>query len=94
MCFRTSEGASSSTDEVNTVTNNKKLNAQKSGRSLRSRIFKTSDYSSEDGENEVTSSKILRQNDRNQLIENAQFVSNGSEMPALDLYKKSGRYWE
>lgn len=59
------------------------------------RLYKTSDYSSEDGENEVTSTKIISQNEKNQLIEDARAAANGnSEISALELYKKSGRYWE
>ncbi|XP_066262125.1 klaroid protein-like [Euwallacea similis] len=99
------ESASSSTDEVNTLrttsTPSPKLNSvkksfpsSKSERSLRSRVLKTSDYSSEDGENEVSSSRTIRQNQSNQLIEDAKAVGNGKEMPALELYRRSGRYWD
>nr|XP_023022579.1 uncharacterized protein LOC111510856 [Leptinotarsa decemlineata]XP_023022580.1 uncharacterized protein LOC111510856 [Leptinotarsa decemlineata] len=66
---------------------------RKSTRSERStrKWFKTSDYSSEDGENEITST----QNEKNQLVEDARVAANGShEVSALNLYKKSGRYWD
>lgn len=59
------------------------------------RLYKTSDYSSEDGENEVSSTKTISQNEKNQLIEDARAAANGnSEVSALELYRKSGRYWE
>ncbi|KAJ8941466.1 hypothetical protein NQ318_015945 [Aromia moschata] len=88
------DNTASSTDEVTSV------NIKPVRRSLRSeknvrKIFKTSDYSSEDGENEVSSTRTISQNDKNQLIEDARAAANGtSEVSALDLYKKSGRYWE
>lgn len=59
------------------------------------KINKTSDYSSEEGENEVSSTKTISQNEKNQLIEDARAAANGSaQVSALDLYIKSGRYWE
>ncbi|KAL1498180.1 hypothetical protein ABEB36_009017 [Hypothenemus hampei] len=91
--IKTSESASSSTDEVNTLKEiYAKPNVRK--RTLRSNIFKTSDYSSEDGDSEVTSSKTVKQNEVNQIKEDARILANGSEMPALELYRKSGRYWD
>ncbi|KAH1026037.1 hypothetical protein HUJ05_010626 [Dendroctonus ponderosae] len=97
--IQSNKNASSSTDEVNTArehvaesASNKK--GSKSGRSLRSRIFRTSDYSSEDGDNEVSSSRTIKQNEQNQLVEDARSFANESDMPALELYRKSGRYWD
>lgn len=60
------------------------------------KVYKTSDYSSEDGENEVSSTRMtISQNEKNQLIEDAKAAANGSsQVSALDLYIKSGRYWE
>lgn len=107
--IKTNESASSSTDELNTLRDTSSSHqtksssrrspaatteAQKSERALRSRLIKTSDYSSEDGENEVSSTKTISQNERNQLLENARVLANGSDMPALELYRKSGRYWD
>ncbi|CAG9773898.1 unnamed protein product [Ceutorhynchus assimilis] len=96
--LESNESASSSTDEINTQkTNSNSVQQQKSEglrKSLRNRLIKTSDYSSEDGEAEVSSSKTIHQNERNQLLEDARGLVNGSGTPALDLYKKSGRYWE
>lgn len=87
------ENATSSTDEVTVVTKP----TRRSTRSERStkRLYKTSDYSSEEGENEVSSTKTISQNEKNQLIEDAKAAANGnSEVSALELYRKSGRYWE
>ncbi|XP_056629645.1 klaroid protein-like [Diorhabda sublineata] len=60
------------------------------------RWFKTSDYSSEDGENEVSSTKTISLNEKNQIIKDAKAASsNGKgQISALDLYKQSGRYWD
>ncbi|XP_050298723.1 klaroid protein isoform X2 [Anthonomus grandis grandis] len=97
---KTDEIASSSTDELNTMRREspiqtKPTTRKSASRSLRSRVIKTSDYSSEDGENEVSSSRTIRQNEQNQLMEDARRVTNGgTESPALELYKKSGRYWD
>lgn len=56
--------------------------------------YRTSDYSSEEGEIEVTSSHV-GENEKNQLIEDAKLAANGSsEISALGLYRKAGRYWE
>lgn len=99
--FKTNENASSSTDEINTskesnvqAKSSQRRSQSRSEKSLRNRILKTSDYSSEDGENEVTSTKTVKQNEKNQLVEHARTLVNGSEMPAFELYKKSGRYWD
>lgn len=60
------------------------------------RWFKTSDYSSEDGENEVSSTKTISLNEKNQIIKDAKAASSNTsgEVSALDLYKRSGRYWD
>ncbi|KAG5881222.1 hypothetical protein JTB14_035481 [Gonioctena quinquepunctata] len=70
---------------------------RKSTRSERTvhKWHKTSDYSSEDGENEVSSAQTMTQNEKNQLVEDARAAANGTdEVSALNLYKKSGRYWD
>ncbi|CAH1999316.1 unnamed protein product [Acanthoscelides obtectus] len=91
--FRTNEGATSSTDEIAYVKPMRRT-ARSETKNVK-RLYKTSDYSSEDGENEVTSTKTISQNDKNQIIEDARAAANGnSEVSALDLYKKSGRYWD
>ncbi|XP_060521283.1 SUN domain-containing protein 1 isoform X2 [Cylas formicarius] len=91
--YKTSEGATSSTEQ-SIYSKPIKKTATRSERSLRSGLFKTSDYSSEDGENEVSSTKTISQNEKNQLIEDARSAAINGDMPALELYKKSGRYWE
>lgn len=57
---------------------------------------KTSDYSSDDGDYEVTSSGVLDQNSRNQLLEEAQTGSSRvySGSSALDLYRNAVEYWK
>lgn len=55
-------------------------------------IFKTSDYSSEEGED---SHSHISENEKNQIIEDAKKAANGSaEISALRLYRTAGRYWE
>ncbi|XP_044252851.1 uncharacterized protein LOC123003877 [Tribolium madens] len=64
----------------------------KSTKSTRS-IFKTSDYSSEEGE--FDSHSHISENDKNQIIEDARKAANGTaEISALNLYRKAGRYWD
>lgn len=68
--------------------------SSKPEKSVRRTRYKTSDYSSEEGETEVTSSHVS-ENEKNQLIEDARSAANGSaEISALGLYRKAGRYWE
>lgn len=59
---------------------------------------KTSDYSSEDGDYEVSSSGVLDQNSRNQLLEEAQTAAGTSRTSsgssALDLYRNAVEYWK
>nr|CAI5820565.1 unnamed protein product [Callosobruchus analis] len=88
----TNEGATSSTDDIAYV---KPMRRTTRSEKNVKRLYKTSDYSSEDGENEVTSTKTISQNEKNQIIEDAKAAANGnSGVSALDLYKKSGRYWD
>ncbi|KAJ8975036.1 hypothetical protein NQ317_008976 [Molorchus minor] len=75
--MRTNDNTASSTDEVTSY------NVKPSRRSTRSentahKLYKTSDYSSEDGENEVSSTRTISQNEKNQLIEDARAAANGS----------------
>ncbi|XP_018568161.1 sun domain-containing protein 1 [Anoplophora glabripennis] len=90
---RTNDNATSSTDEFTSYARPVRRSAR-SERNVR-KLYKTSDYSSEDGENEVSSTRTISQNERNQLIEDARAAANGTnEVSALNLYKKSGRYWD
>ncbi|KAF2894949.1 hypothetical protein ILUMI_11224 [Ignelater luminosus] len=68
----------------------------KTEKSVRKTRYKTSDYSSEDGENQVSSTETSEQNSKNQLIENVRRSvsrSTGS-VSALDLYRAAGDYWK
>lgn len=90
---RTNDNATSSTDEFSSYVRPVRRSTR-SERNVR-KLYKTSDYSSEDGENEVSSTKTISQNEKNQIIEDARAAANGTnEVSALNLYKKSGRYWE
>lgn len=92
--LRIHEGATSSTDEVTSYAVKPSRRSLRSDKTIR-QVYKTSDYSSDDGDNEVSSTRTISQNDKNQLIEDAKAAANGSsEVSALNLYKKSGRYWE
>lgn len=56
---------------------------------------RTSDYSSEEGETETSSFSSTNEYEKKQLIEDAKVAANGSsEISALGLYRKAGRYWE
>lgn len=96
--FRSFENVSSSSLSSSASSQSSKALKSKSGKSdksVRKTRYKTSDYSSEEGEGEVTSSRIVTENDKNQLIEDARSAANGSaEISALGLYRKAGRYWE
>lgn len=96
ISYRSSnEHATSSTDEVTSFVSKPTRRSTRSEKSTKRSLYKTSDYSSEEGENEVSSTKTISQNEKNQLIEDARAASNGnSEVSALELYRKSGRYWE
>lgn len=54
----------------------------------------TSDYSSEDGESEVTST--IAQNERNQFLEEEEKVNGrgGINISALEVYREAGEYWK
>lgn len=52
--------------------------------------FVTSDYSSDDGENEVSSSL---QNFKNQTVENTSTTKVNGELSALKVYRQAGEYW-
>lgn len=87
-----------SANSVDEVTSTNKVTTKKTSGSGKGNFqsYKTSDYSSEEGDNEVSSTRIISQNEKNQIIEDARAAANGGggEISALDLYKKSGRYWE
>lgn len=87
-----------SANSVDEVTSTNKVTTKKTSGSEKGNFqsYKTSDYSSEEGDNEVSSTRIISQNEKNQIIEDARAAANGGggEISALDLYKKSGRYWE
>lgn len=53
---------------------------------------KTSDYSSEDGENEVSSSKS--ELEHVQLRSKKTHAVNGGAKSALQIYKEAGEYWK
>ncbi|XP_076265202.1 klaroid protein-like [Rhynchophorus ferrugineus] len=92
--YKNNEIATSSTDEVFSHHPSQQIKSlPKSEQSVHTKVI-TSDYSSEEGENEVSSTRVLRQNEVNQFVEQAKTLINGNEMSALELYKKSGRYWE
>ncbi|CAH0563598.1 unnamed protein product [Brassicogethes aeneus] len=56
--------------------------------------YKTSDYSSEDNDS-FTSKRSITQNEKNQFIEDARALANGSgDISALELYRSSDRYWD
>lgn len=60
-----------------------------------SKVYKTSDYSSEDGENEVSSTRSISDNDRNRMLEDARKAADSSTgITALGLYRKAKQYWE
>ncbi|XP_025837086.1 SUN domain-containing protein 2 [Agrilus planipennis] len=89
-------------DSITTVIPKQSANKMKSTRSertLRSSRYKTSDYSSEDGENDVSTSHTVDQNVQNQLIEEARKrrsasnSSSASHISALDVYRAAGEYW-
>lgn len=85
----------SSANSISSSLKDLKAKAAKSDKSVRKTKYTTSDYSSEEGENEISSNYIISQNDKNQIIEDARSAANGtSEVSALGLYRKAGRYWE
>lgn len=60
-----------------------------------SKIYKTSDYSSEEGENEVSSTRSITDNERNRILEDAKKAAdNSTGITALGLYRKAKHYWE
>ncbi|EFA09315.2 klaroid protein [Tribolium castaneum] len=70
----------------------KPVKSKSTTKSTRS-IFKTSDYSSEEGETD--SHSHFSENEKNQIIEDARKAANGTaEISALSLYRKAGRYWD
>ncbi|KAJ8923336.1 hypothetical protein NQ315_001894 [Exocentrus adspersus] len=90
---RTNDNTATSTDEVTSYSKPVRRSTR-SERNVR-KLYRTSDYSSEDGENEVSSTRTISQNEKNQIIEDAKAAANGTnEVSALKLYKKSGRYWD
>lgn len=92
MRFRSVENVTSS---VANSTRSLRSKGAKADKSVHKVLYKTSDYSSEDGETEISSTRHVTENDRNQLIEDAKSAANGtSEVSALGLYRKAGRYWE
>ncbi|CAG9864285.1 unnamed protein product [Phyllotreta striolata] len=90
--YKIKESQSRAVDEV---TSTIKTAASSGSYEYQGNIHKTSDYSSEDGENEVSSTRALSNNERNQMIEDARAAANGGgKVSAFELYKKAGRYWE
>lgn len=68
----------------------------KNEKSIRKSRYKTSDYSSEDGDNQVSSTYTNDQNSKNQFLENIRRSvsrSSGSHVSALDYYRAAGDYW-
>ncbi|XP_044759449.1 sun domain-containing protein 1-like isoform X2 [Coccinella septempunctata] len=60
-----------------------------------SKLYKTSDYSSEDGENEVSSTRSISDNEKNRILEDARKAAdNSTGITALGLYRKAKQYWE
>lgn len=70
-----------------------KTNSRSSKTKAMQKKYFTSDYSSEEGDNDSSPSKTSSQNIRNQLIEDR---SNHNEMnvSALKIYKEAGEYWK
>lgn len=66
--------------------------SQKSGRVTRRNRLKTSDYSSEDGENEISSSKTDESS--RSRVDPYTVRSNGEVKSALQVYKEAGEYWK
>lgn len=66
--------------------------SQKSGRVTRRNRLKTSDYSSEDGENDISSSKTDESS--RSRIDTYTVRANGEVKSALQVYKEAGEYWK
>lgn len=63
--------------------------------SSQKRTYMTSDYSSEDGEFEVSSTRHITQNANNQYLEENRSRANGNgEVSAFKVYKEAGEYWK
>jgi hypothetical protein len=91
LLFRTISKADASSTEYFYESARKPIR-NKSTKSTRS-VYKTSDYSSEEGE--IESQAHISQNEKNQIMEDARAAANGSaEISALSLYRRAGRYWE
>ncbi|GJQ73432.1 putative Sad1 / UNC-like protein C-terminal [Trypoxylus dichotomus] len=78
-------------DVVSTGSNHVKLRSKRAQRG----VYRTSDYSSEEGESESPSpSQHISDNLENQFREDAFYSSNGKgSISALKVYKEAGEYW-
>ncbi|CAG9831790.1 unnamed protein product [Diabrotica balteata] len=92
--YKVKDSTSEAVDEVTSTNARPITKSSHQSERVSRKWHNTSDYSSE-GENEVSSTKSISQNEKNQMIQDARAAANGgSEVSALDLYKKSGRYWD